>query len=93
MYTIKRVQTKTPPPYTHIHIRATKERGREGKREAEKGREEKREGADRGEGGRREWDIGITEAWRAVYTSAYKQMLSTQREQTKHFFFLLISLS
>lgn len=48
----------------------------------------------RGEGGRREWDIGITEAYRAVYTSAYKQMLSTQREQTNHFFFfLLISLS
>lgn len=41
----------------------------------------------RGEGGRREWDIGITEAYRAVYTSAYKQMLPTQREQTKYVFF------
>lgn len=38
----------------------------------------------RSEGGRREWDIGITEAYRAVYTSAYKQMLPTQREQTKY---------
>lgn len=43
MYTIERIQTKTPPPYSHIHIRATKERGREEKREAEKKREGKRE--------------------------------------------------
>lgn len=56
---MKEYKPKHCPPHTKSN--KGKRGGCNGEREAEKGREGKRRGAYRAEGGRREWDIGITE--------------------------------